>query len=538
MKKIFLIIFLISAIFMILFFPTYAENELGQELKLYLGEVKIISLNNPTRIVIGNPNIANVANITKSEMTLSPKALGTTTLVYWDNFGEHSYTVKVLTEDMQEIKRRIDSLLAKLNLPDVYTQAQEDEGKVLLLGEVKTSQERERINTALGALKDKTIDLIVVKEEEAIVDIDVQVLELNKDATNTLGFSFPGSITFTETGSPALTATKWSTVFRVANLTRAAFTLTLDALVQQGKARVLSRPRVACQSGKEAELLVGGEKPILTTTVAATGATGTEVEYKEYGIKLKIKPIVTDVNRIKLALNVEVSEVGTAEILGRTDDPTAKAYPLTKRNISTELSLDDGQTLGIGGLIKQKAEEDIRKTPFLGDVPIIGMLFRKKTTTVGGGTGERGDAELFITLTPTIIMAKKEVGAEKKEAEEIVFSPIKKEVKPEIVSPTPEKALPEPVAMYSQLVQKRILNNLTYPSLAKEAGFQGALKLSLRISYQGELLDIQVKVSSGHRILDDNAVSAAKAIAAYPPFPSSIDKKELWIDIPIVYRLD
>jgi len=537
MKKGLLIIFLLVLNLIAIPLVDYALDETGEELKLFVGEIKIVPVNNPSRIVITNPNIADVTDVTKDEITITPKAPGTTNMVFWDNFGEQSYQVRVLPENMNEIKRRIDNLLGKLNLPEVYTQIAEEEGKVLLLGRVKSPQDRERISTAVGALKDKITDLVLLKEEEAVVSIDVQVLELDRDATNTLGLTNPLSstsgITLTEIGSPgiATVGTKWSTLFKVLNLKRDAFTWTLYALVQEGKARILSRPRLSCQSGKEAELLVGGEKPIFTTSVAATtGTTGTNVEYKEFGIKLKIKPTVTEEKRIKLALNVEVSEVGAVEFIGLTAQRTAQAYPLTKRNASTELLLKDGQTMAIGGLMKQKNEEDVTKTPWLGDVPVLGMFFRKKVSKTGGGSGERSNVELFITLTPTIVSEEKEVSEGKKE-----------EIKPTISSSTPSdisKNVPESISAYASIIQKRILDNLTYPSLAREAGFQGTVKLSLHLSYQGELLEAKVKQSSGYKIFDDQSVNVAKGIVSYPPFPSSIKQKELWIDVPIAYQLD
>lgn len=522
------VIFLIAVLLLLPCLKARAADNLSDELKLYLGETQILPVNNPTRIAIGNPDIVDVTNATKSELTLSPKLQGSTTLVIWDNFGEQSYSVKVFNENIHEIKRRVDNLLAKLSLPGIYTQAEEDEGKVILLGSVKIPQDRENITLVLGPLKEKTVDLIAVKEEDAAVEIDVQVLELSKDATNTLGLTWPGSITLTEVGSPGIqtAGVKWSTLLKVLNLKRAAFSVTLDALVQEGKAKILSRPRLACQSGKEAELLVGGEKPIITTTVASTGGSGTNVEYKEYGLKLKIKPTVTDDQRIKVSLNVEISEVGTAETIGEADAPTARAYPLTKRNVLTELYLGSGQTMAIGGLIKQKAEEDIRKIAGLGDLPIVGLLFRKKDSKIGGGEGERGNMELFITLTPTIIPGKEAVSEKRGE------------IKPAVISSSVDNNLPVPLRDYASIVQKRIMDNLRYPDSAKEAGFSGTVKLKLHLSYLGQLLDVAVKEPSSYRVLDDNAIEIARRLISYPPFPPSVEEKELWIDIPITYQLD
>lgn len=516
------------------------EENIGEEVHLYLGEAKTLEVNNPTRVVIGNPNIVDVTNVTNQQMTLSPKARGATTLVVWGSFGEQAYRVKVFIENTEEIKRRIDNLLANLNCPEVYTKANDEEDRVLLLGAVKTTHDRERISLALGSLKEKTADLILVKEEESVIDIDVQLLELNKDATDTLGFTWPGAITLTDSSGPTSSAvTGLKDVFYVSKFTRSAFNVSLDALVQEGKARVLSRPRLACQSGKEAELLVGGEKPIFTTAVESTVGVSTSVDYKEFGIKLKIKPTVVEDEKLKLGLNVEVSEVGIAEVIGAANAPTAKAYPLTKRTVSTELILRDGQTLAIGGLVKQKSEEDIRKTPILGDLPLLGSLFRKKTTKIGGGTGERGNTELFVTLTPVIISKH-------------VASAINPEIKPEqqetpAVSPAlateaqpaqKETAPSDPLTLYARLIQKRILDHLVYPSSAKEAGFQGTVKLSLLLSYQGELINVAIKESSGYNMIDEAASNIVKQLSPYPPFPASIEKKELSIDIPIVYRLD
>lgn len=505
--------FINSSVFLV---NNYALDEVMEELKLYLGEIRFIPVNQPTRIAIGNPEVADVVSVTTRELSVVPKSPGATTLVFWDSSGEHAYRVRVYAENIQEIEYRIDKIIGSLNIGGVYTQATEEENKVILLGKVKTARDKEKINIALGTLKDKVVDLLEVAEEEAIVEIDVQVVELGRDATKILGF-----MPYSTEDTPLVTLTEGtpSEVFVLEKFTRLAFTWKLDALAQEGKARILSRPRLTCQSGKEAELLVGGEKPNFSTLVTTEGGVGSNIEYKEYGIKLKIKPTVTEEKRIRLSLNIEVSEVEAPESLGTI----ARAYPLKKRTVSTELIVNDGQVLAIGGLVKEKAEEDIAKTPWLGDIPIVGLLFKKKVSKIGGGTGERGDTELFIALTPTIIAKEKAA---------------KKEIAPTSKPQAKEGVAENALMAYSRLIQKRILENLSYPEAAKEAGYQGTVKLGLHFSYTGELLDINVKESSGYQLLDENAAYAAKSASSYPPFPSSIERQELWIDIPIIYSLD
>ncbi len=517
--------------------PVETVEDVSEELIMYVGDVKSLPVRGPSRIAVGKPTVADVTEVTESRITVTAKSAGTTTLVLWDNFGEQDLRVRVFAQNMQETQSRIDKLLAQLGVPGVKTQISLEESKVMLLGSVKKPQDRERIISALATFKNDIMDMILVKEEETIVDIDVQVLELDKDATKTLGFTFPGSVTLSDASGPVSTAvTGLKNVFHVSDFTRTAFDVTLDALVQEGKARVLSRPRLACQSGKEAELLVGGEKPVLTSQNVYGSGQSTQVEYKEYGIKLKIKPSVSlEERRIKLGLNVEVSDVGTADFLGSANAPTAKAYPLTKRNISTELALNEGQTLAIGGLTRQRLEEDIRRTPFLSDVPVLGSIFRKKTTRIGGGQGERGDMQLFIMLTPTIVNLEDGTRASSQPAKEVAAP----EAQP---APAPQPAVPavekNPVENYKSVVQKKITDNLTYPVSARQAGFQGTVKLKLRLSYTGELLESKISASSGYKVIDDNTLSVAKSVGTYPPFPPAIEQKEIWLEIPVVYKLD
>ncbi|MBN2831515.1 MAG: TonB family protein [Candidatus Omnitrophica bacterium] len=532
MRKLFFGIFCIATFITLLPFKGYSVDITDEEIHLYVGQPKVISVSSPKRVAVGNPAIADVANISKNEITVNPKSAGHTTLIVWDNFGEQPYSLKVFAEDTSIIKRRIDNLLATLNLPDVYTKGEDEEGKVLLLGSVKSIKDKERVAAALVQVKDKTVDLVAVKEEEAVIEIDVQIIELNRGSQDTLGFTWPGSMTLTEVASPGIQAAgiSWGKLFRVAKESRAAFTLKLDALIQEGKARILSRPRLSCQSGKEAKLVVGGEVPVLSgTATPASGqgqigvgsTTSATVEYKEYGIVLNIKPRLEDSGRIHLNLDIEVSELGD-----QVATSYALAYTFTKRQTTTEIFLDDGQTMALGGLIKKKSAEEIRKFPWLSDVPVLGAFFRQRTTQEGWNSDidKVKDTELFITLTPHLVSR----------------AGLSKELKaaPDNIPTVADDDIADPVLKYSKLIQKKILDTFSYPQAAREAGFQGTVKLSLKLSHQGNLLDLKVKEPSAYRVLDDDAFKTAQEASPYPPFPSTIKEKDLWVDIPISYQLN
>jgi len=519
--------FVLAFCFVVSSFAIYAQEFSEQDYDiegkevLYIGETRIFPAKKTKRIVVGNPEIADVGKTSDESIFVVGKSVGATIFIYWDVYGEHSYRLKILSENMTETKRRVDKLLSELKLSKVYTKSNDEEGKVLLLGEVQNKEEKDRIELALGNLKSKTLDLIQIKDE-GIVEIEVRVLELDKDASKTLGFTMPASISVTESSGPTTTAvTGFSSVFHVSDWTRSALLGTLDFLIQEGNARILSQPKLACLSGKEAELLVGGEKPTFTTAVQATAGSSTTVEYKEYGIKLNIKPTISEKKRVHVSLNVEVSEVGSAETIGDPTAPSAKAYPLSKRSVSTELFLNDEQTLAIGGLIKQKKEEDIRKVAGLGDIPLIGALFRKKVTKFGGGQGERGDIELFITLTPKIVS--------KPEASIDIYS-------------LPQKKLeikgnyPEQLKNYIRDIQTRIVSAAYYPPDARELSWEGTVNLSLLILNDGELKEANISQSSGYKILDEAAVDAVIRQAPFPSFPSQVELQELNIEVPIAYR--
>ena len=519
----------------------YREGEL---ITLYVREIKVFSVNNPTRIAVSNPEVADVTSTSNQEMVVMAKGAGTTNLIWWDSLGQHALQLQVFLEDLTGIKQRIDSLLKELNLPGVYTRRADSEGKVLLLGKVKMPEDLKRINTVLGELKDKVTNLITIEEETASIEIDVQLLEVSRDATEDLGFSHQGMVALGE--PPGRYGNKVTDIpdalFHLMKWTRQDLVATLDFLIQEGKARVLSRPRLVCQSGKEAELLVGGEKPIMTTSFGISGGEGTEVEYKEYGIKLKIRPKIAPDNRIHVALNVEVSDITEAETLGSESSTatssttviTALAYPLIKRNTSTQVLLDNGQTLAISGLIRQKTEEELRKLPWLADIPILGVFFRGKKVKVGGGRGELGDTELVITLTPTIladIEALPEIFPEETRGDD----EFQRLVRIEKDYPDIRKPL---VTNYIREVTRHIQENFVYPPEAYEQQLEGLVELSLHLSSTGELLEVKIRQTSGWSILDDNAITIIRRISPFPAFSEDIEEKELWINIPIAYNID
>lgn len=181
------------------------------------------------------------------------------------------------------------------------------------------------------------------------------------------------------------------------------FQLLLNALSQEGMIKILSSPRITVRDGKSASIFVGTEVPVITseaTTAEITeeGTTGIirSVQYRSTGISLNVTPSVHAKGVVTLEISQEVSEAQT-NITSDISSPM-----ILNRSLSTEVVAADGQTIIIGGLIKEKKSETTTKVPFLGDIPILGYLFKTKSESIDR-------TELVIMITPRIIRNTQEI---------------------------------------------------------------------------------------------------------------------------------
>ena len=161
----------------------------------------------------------------------------------------------------------------------------------------------------------------------------------------------------------------------------------INALINNGKANILSKPKITTINGKEATINIGGEVPIPTLTVS-DNTTTTTYEYKETGIILKYTPRVNDDGYITAKIHTEVSTP--------TYDADAKAYRFNKRSADTQVRLKDGETMVIGGLIGSDESKVMSKIPFLGDLPILGRLFSNVNNS-------KNESEVIIFVTARIV---------------------------------------------------------------------------------------------------------------------------------------
>jgi len=485
-----------------------------------VGESKVVQVANPKRIAIGDPAVADIVGAGTTELLLSAKKAGETNLQIWDDFGQREIVVRVFDEDLGKLKRRLEDLFSTAGLYGITFQVGDKERKVFVLGRLPT-RKKDVTTQLLENFKDRIINLVTFEDDSPLVQIDAQVLEISKSAIDKLGITWSNSFTFNEVPTPrgiTLGQHMGDVLGAIgqSRFNRTSLTAVLNILEQDNLARTLARPKLVALSGKEAKFLVGGEVPILSNVSVASGTTTTSVEYIEYGIKLSIKPEVRESGDIYCQLDIQIRSIDTSTALTiQTGASISTATPGFKtRQVTSELYLKNDQTLFLAGLIDNREANNLQRVPALGNLPIVGALFRSKDFQVG-------DTELVVSLTPRIISygdMRGDISSSRAEA---------------LDRPDDEN----PADGYMRLVQETILKSVAYPMEAKRANLSGSVVLSLHLMKSGELANVVVSESSGHQLLDKAAVFTVKRLAPYPSFPKNLTLQEIWIDVPIHYQL-
>ncbi len=181
--------------------------------------------------------------------------------------------------------------------------------------------------------------------------------------------------------------------------------LELSALQEEGRGEVISNPRIVTTNQREGKIIQGQEVGYVTLTGGGTGIPIPSVEFKQVALEMRVTPTITDDNRVFLVMNVKKDEV-----VSFIDTSIGDVPQIARREIDTAVLVEDGQTVVIGGVYEFSDRESVAKVPFLGDVPFLGNLFKKK-----GRSKEK--AELLIFVTPKVLrVAKRAPAVERYEA--------------------------------------------------------------------------------------------------------------------------
>ena len=483
-----------------------------QEVEMVVNELRIFPVYSLHRVAVGDPAVADLSVLSDRELMVIAKKAGITNLIIWDESGQRSFNIIVLAKDLEKIAQRIRGLFVSSDIRGIRVKIEGD--KIYLIGEVLTEGELNKIKDILVPFPN-VVNLVKLKERQPLVEIDVNVLEVAIDDLKTLGMDWSTSlpISYTEPTTGEGDIPKLWNSFR---WSRGNVIAKLNFLIEEDKARTLANPKLVTLSGKEASFLVGGEVPYIT--VETEGRT--KVEWKDYGVNLKINPLVNSKNEIKAQIEAEVTDLDWANAV------THSGYSIPafkKRQAQTELFLNEGDTIFLAGLIKNEDSRNVERLPWLSRVPILGELF-KSTQFRDKRT------ELVISITPRII-------GEKASPEYLTSEMVKQEAVLAAQRRFPAYSEESsPLAYYTDMIEDIITRNVTYPDQAQETQEEGIVKIDLRLLSNGRLKEAKIKESSGSSALDQAALNAVQKLAPYPSFPSQITQKELRLTVPIVFK--
>jgi pilus assembly protein CpaC len=303
----------------------------GEILNLIVGDSKPIQVQNAEQTTITDPGVVTFKIINEDEILISGKSAGTTKIVYTNTSGE----------------KETDSVVVSAH-----------------------------------------------SSKKPMIEVGVEIMEIDSQSALQAGLSW-GSIT-SSGGSTSTTSNNLSvsegtppSLISLGTFTRDSLTANIQLLINRGKAKILSKPKLLTISGEQASFLAGGEIPYAT----ANKEGATNVEWKPYGVKLNIKPTVDGSENIDASLRAEVSEIDNSNgiISSGIVIPALKT-----RWAETSVYMKSGNTLVIAGLIDEENQKSTSGIPLISDIPIIGELFRFTND-------QKNQTELVIFVTPTLI---------------------------------------------------------------------------------------------------------------------------------------
>lgn len=478
---------------------------------MLVNELKVIPVYKLERVAVGDPTVADVSVLSAQELMVIAKKPGTTNLLVWDKLGERAFKLSIFEKDLEKVAQKIRGLLAASDISTAKVKLEDN--SIYIMGEALTENELNKVKDILGSFPN-TVNLFNIKERQPLIEIDVDVLEVGYDDLKDLGFDWSNSlpVRYSEPTEDDGDAPK---LWKVLSWDRTSIDSRLNFLIQDNKARTLANPKLVTLSGKEASFLVGGEVPYVT--VETEGRT--RVGWKEYGVNLKILPLVNAKNEIKLRLEAEVAD------LDWTNAVEQQGYSIPafkKRQAKTELFLNEEDTIFIAGLIKNEDVRDVERLPWLSTVPVLGEFF--KTSQF-----KNKRTELVISITPRIIGEKANPGYISEET-----------LKQEAIQAAQVNAAyseeTSPLTYYTQMIEDIIARGAVYPENAREGKQEGIVKIDLQLLPDGQLKAAKIKQSSGSSDLDKAALNTVQALSPYPSFPAQITQKELRLTVPVVFK--
>jgi pilus assembly protein CpaC len=388
--------------------PIQIDREVGaaRKLNLEMGQNRLLVLSEPiARVSVAEPRVADLKVVTPNQLLLTAKGVGVTDLTLWNRKDEPLVLALEVTRNLESLRKQLKELL-----PQESIEVAAAGDLVILSGEASDVRVPERALEVAQLHAEKVANLIKVRGNQQ-VQLEVKFAEVSRRGLRQMSVNllhqdalgrFMGGLTGPNTnpgeplgavpgtGTPGLPLLyppdgRNALSLFFSGIPRFPLSAMVSLLESNGLAKILAEPTLVALSGQEAKFLAGGEFAV----PFSTNFGQTSVTWKKFGIILNFTPSVLDGNTIHLKLASEVSDVDPARgvTIGGFFVPG-----LTTRQSETTVRLGDGQSFAIAGLLSNRIRSQIDKVPLLGDLPILGALFRSVDY-------RRDESELMVVIT-------------------------------------------------------------------------------------------------------------------------------------------
>jgi pilus assembly protein CpaC len=401
------------------------EGTEARSVELLVGRSTLVEIGAPiARVSLTSAEVADALVTGQTQLLVHGKVPGSISMFVWDRAGAVKRYEIAVQRDLARLNEQV-----KMLFPGEQIQAHSNGKAVVLSGSVSSKEVAEKAVAVAAGYVEKAGDVTTLLQVQPTkgnnqVLLRVRFAEVSRTAMSQFGMSFFTSPTGIENNIGRVTTQQFpSADFKDLAWTKASsdfgsavtsaegqinfgdflniFLLNqrydlgvlIKALQNRGLFQSLAEPNLVAESGKEASFLAGGEFPV--PVAQGSGANiGVSVQFKEFGIRLNFTPTVTG-DRVHLKVRPEVStlDYGNAVVLSGFRIPS-----LSTRRAETSVELRNGQTFAIAGLMNNQMQTTMQKVPGIGDIPIIGYLFRSKAS-------QRDQTELVVMITPEILPA-------------------------------------------------------------------------------------------------------------------------------------
>jgi pilus assembly protein CpaC len=381
---------------------SFKQNKEAIPVNVLVGQSRVINFDRPVgRFSVSNPEIAEAVLVTPDQVLVNGKGFGQVNFIAWEQSGGEYLVFDVYVRANLSL---IDSQIRAL-FPNDDIRLSQANGSVVMSGSVSDPKVATQAQSVVEAAGFKSVNMLASPVKNATqVQLQVRVAEVARNNAKDLGLSYayqasPGAGTYVNSGQGPSSLGDVGNGVMSGSLSSALnlFVMAgntmsmIRALQTQGAIRQLAEPNLIAMDGSQASFLAGGEFPV--PIVQGGSNNSVSVTFKEYGVRLTFKPTIIDEDHIRLELEPEVSTIDFSNGV-KFDGFLIPA--LKTRRAKTSVELRDGQSFALAGLLDNNETKTLSKVPGLGDIPVLGSLFRSKSF-------QKNETELMFIVTAQLV---------------------------------------------------------------------------------------------------------------------------------------